>query len=281
MTIEGKFEGINGVELYYRMFKPKSNPRAAIILVHGHGDHGGGLENLSTALVKNDYIVFAYDQRGHGKSSGKRGFIRSWEEYRGDLHEFRKLVVSEFPELPLFIVGHSLGGVVTLDYAFDYGAGIAGISAISPAISYEATRSEKLLITFMGKFKPDFSIEKPGDIRRLTQDPEMISKLSSDELRHDTVTPGLGRGLMHAVGRLSKEAESFQLPFLLQFGLEDVITPPEKLKQFFDSVASDDKLKIEYPSMHHRPFDDLGREQFLADTIGWLNRQIESARIVK
>ncbi|MEH7333848.1 lysophospholipase [Neobacillus drentensis] len=278
--IEGTFTGHNGVELYYWVLKPKSIPKAAMILVHGHGDHSGGLENLSTRLVENDYIVYAYDQRGHGKSSGKRGFIRTWEEYRADLDNFRRMVVSEFPTLPLFILGHSLGGVVTLDYVIDHGTDLAGVIAIAPAISYEATRSEKLLISLMGKLKPDFSIGKPGDINRLTRDPDMIDKLNSDGLRHDTVTPGLGRGLMLTVERLTKEASYIKLPFLLQFGLEDEITPPDKLKQFFGSVASQNKQKLEYPAMRHRPFDDVGREQFLEDLIAWLERQISEEHVV-
>ncbi|MDN3018374.1 lysophospholipase [Paenibacillus sp. BSR1-1] len=278
--IEGIFNGHNGVELYFRVLKPKSIPKAAMILVHGHGDHSGSLENLSTRLVENDYIVYAYDQRGHGKSSGKRGFIRTWEEYKVDLDKFRRMVVSEFPHLPLFIVGHSLGGVVTLDYVLDHGTDLAGVIAIAPAISYEATRSERLLISLMGKLKPDFSIVKPGDINRLTRDPDMIDKLNSDALRHDTVTPGLGRGLMLTVERLIKEASTLKLPFLLQFGLKDEITPPDKLKQFFESVAYQNKQKFEYPAMRHRPFDDVGREQFLEDLIGWLERRIAEEHVV-
>jgi alpha-beta hydrolase superfamily lysophospholipase len=272
---EGKFKGVNGVELYYQVLYPKASaPKAAVILVHGHGDHSGGLQNLSKSLVERDFLVYAFDLRGHGKSSGKRGFILDWDEYRNDLHAFRKLVATEVPELPLFIVGHSIGGVIVLDYTLDYSEGLAGLIAISPAISYEVTPSERLLITLMGKLKPDYSIVKTGNSQVLTKDPEELDRLAADELRHDVVTPGLGRGLMRTVARLANEAKSIKLPFLLQFGLEDELTPPAKLHQFFDTVSSSNKHKFEYPHMRHRPFDDLEREQFFEDMIHWLDEQV-------
>lgn len=277
MKKEGKFKGVNGVELYYQALHPEvTAPKAAVILVHGHGDHSGGLQNLSKSLVEMDFLVYAFDLRGHGKSSGKRGFIREWDEYRNDLHAFRQLVASEVPELPLYILGHSIGGVIVLEYALDYSEGLAGLVAISPAISYEVTPSERILISLMGKLKPDYSIVKTGNPQILTKDPEELARLSSDELRHDVVTPGLGRGLMRAVQRISKETKSIKLPFLLQFGLEDELTPPAKLLHFFTTVSSPEKQKYEYPLMRHRPFDDLEREQFFEDMTNWLDKQVDN-----
>ncbi|WP_047152798.1 alpha/beta hydrolase [Aneurinibacillus tyrosinisolvens] len=278
MTMEGTFYGVKGAELFYRVFKPKGVPKAAVIVVHGHGDHSGGLQNLCACLVEHEYIAYAFDLRGHGKSSGTRGFIRTWEEYRGDLHEFRKLVTSELSELPLYIVAHSLGGVISLDYSLYHGADIAGLVAIAPAVSYEVKPIEKLLIALMGKLKPDYTIEKSSNLHLLTQDPEMITRLSSDVLRHNTVTPGLGRGLIQTLSGLMNQAHSIEMPFLLQYGLDDEITPPTKLRQFFNSVGSQDKQKFEYDSMRHRPFDDLGRKQFFADMLSWLDRQIASEK---
>jgi acylglycerol lipase len=269
---EGTFYGVNGVELFYSVIKPRLAPKGVVIVVHGHGDHSGGLHNVIEKLIENNYLVYAFDLRGHGKSSGIRGYIRSWEEFRGDLHKFREVVTSEVPQLPMYIMAHSLGGVISLDYSLYHGEGIAGIVLIAPAISYEVTASEKLLITLMGKLKPNMTIEKSGDLQALTQDPEILARLKSDVLRHNTVTPGLGRGLMQTVPRVMNQAHMIKMPILLQYGLKDVITPPEKLGQFFSKIGSQDKTKYEYDEMRHRPFDELGREQFFADMVGWLDR---------
>ncbi|MCL6573825.1 MAG: lysophospholipase [Bacillus sp. (in: Bacteria)] len=280
MATEGTFNGVDGTALFYRVIEPLTTPKAVVILVHGHGDHSGGLQNLSGSMVKKEYIVYAFDLRGHGKSSGKRGFIRNWDEFRGDLHEFRKLVSKEQPDLPLYIVGHSIGGLITLDYSLDHSAGISGIVAISPAISYEVTPFEQLGIALMSKLKPDYSINKSTSIQLLTKDSPLRDKFYSDGLRHNIVTPGLGRSLIQAISRLENLAPSIKLPFLLQYGLDDKITPPTKLSHFYNLVSSKDKQLYEYPLVRHRPFDGVGREQFLGDLVGWLDQQIDKKQKV-
>lgn len=275
MQREGTFTGVDGAELFYRMIEPLTAPKAAVILVHGHGDHSGGLHNISFGLVQEGYIVYSFDLRGHGKSSGKRGFIKSWDEYRGDLHEFRKLVSKKQPRLPLYIMGHSMGGVIALDYAIDFSSGISGIIAIAPALSYEVTRFEQLGITLMGKIKPDLSINKSRNFQVMTKNSAMAAKFYSDTLRHNTITPGLGRGLIQGVTSVLNQAHLISMPFLLQYGLRDKITPPTKLGYFFKQVSSKDKQLVEYPAAKHRPFDGAGKEQFLRDLITWLDQQVE------
>jgi alpha-beta hydrolase superfamily lysophospholipase len=280
MTTEGTFNGVDGTELFFRVIEPLTAPKAAVILVHGHGDHSGGLQNISESLVNKGYIVYAFDLRGHGKSDGKRGFIQSWDEFRGDLHEFRKLVSLDQPQLPLYIVGHSIGGLITLDYVLNHSSGISGIIAISPAISYEVTPFEQLGISLMGKVKPDYRINKSRNIRLLRKKSAVRAKYYSDRLRHNIVTPGLGSNLIQAIARVGKEAPAITLPFLLQYGLDDKITPPTKLLHFFNHVASRDKQLYEYALLKHRPFDEVGREQFLGDLTGWLDQQIDKRQKV-
>jgi alpha-beta hydrolase superfamily lysophospholipase len=273
MMTEGTFNGVDGIDLFFRVIEPLTAPKAAVIVVHGHGDHSGGLQNISESLVNKEYIVYAPDLRGHGKSAGKRGYIQSWDEFSGDLHEFRKLVSLDQPELPLYIVGHSIGGLITLEYALDHSEGISGIIAIAPAISYEVTSLEQLGIHLMGKLMPDYSIKKTGRIRLLKKKSAVRAKFESDSLRHNIVTPGLGRSLIQAVSRVVSQASAITLPLFLQYGLNDKITPPTKLRHFFDLVSSQDKQLVEYPLARHRPFDEGGREKFLEDMVGWLDQK--------
>ncbi|RAP73417.1 hypothetical protein DL346_27320 [Paenibacillus montanisoli] len=251
-------------------------PKAAVIAVHGLGDHSGGLRNLLDCFTERGCAVYAYDQMGHGRSEGIRGFIKRWDEYTNDLHTFRTMVQDEQPMLPIFIVGHSLGGLVSIDYAASRGSGISGLAVITPAISAKLTFMDKLLTNMMGLIKPDFTVQKSGDYANLTSDPDMLAKLKADGLRHSTVTPGLGRGLSQAAARVMKLAPSIKLPFLLQLSVEDVVTPPEGQRKFYEALGSSDKQKLEYANVGHRPFDDRDRERFLADLAGWLDRRNES-----
>lgn len=268
----GIFTGVGGVELFFRVMKPLRAPKAVVIVVHGHGDHSGGMKNINESLVEHGFLVYAFDLRGHGKSGGKRGYIKSWDEFRGDLHEFRQLVSNNHPNLPLYIVGHSIGGLITLDYSLNFHEGLSGIIAISPALSYEITRFEKIGITLMGKLMPDYSIDKKQLNRKKTGN---YAKFYADGLRHNTITPGLGRSLIQTISRVLDQGQSISLPLLLQYGLEDKITPPAKLKQFFYEVASSDKQLYEYPFLKHRPFDEAGKEKFLEDVVGWLDDQVD------
>ncbi|SDN71461.1 alpha/beta hydrolase [Bacillus sp. OK048] len=278
MKLEGIFTGVGGAELFYRVIEPVKAPKAAVILVHGHGDHSGGLANLSASLVHERYIVYAFDLRGHGKSPGKRGYIKNWDEFRGDLHAFQKLVSKKQSELPLYLIGHSLGGVITLDYILHYTADISGIIAIAPAISYEVTPFERLGITLMGKLKPDLSINQSKNFRLRRKKSAVASKYYSDRLRHNIITPALGSGLIQAVSRVVNQAYTIHLPILLQYGLNDKITPPTKLGDFFNQVSSTDKQLLEYAGAKHRPFDGEGKETFLKDMVSWLDQQVEKNR---
>ncbi|MBY0096225.1 alpha/beta hydrolase [Mesobacillus maritimus] len=276
VTTEGKYNGLDGAELFYRRIQPKTKAKAVIMLIHGFGDHSGGLQNITSSLAKNHYIVYAVDLRGHGKSSGKRGFIRSWNEFRGDIHELRKLVTLKEPNLPLYVIGHSMGGVISLDYSLKHSEGIAGVVAISPGISYEPTAFERLGVLVMGKLKPDLKIIKSGNFQLQAKDPALQAKYNPEGLRHNTATPGLGRGLLQASKHVVNNALSINVPLLLQYGVDDKITPPKKLNQFFKQVGSKDKQVLEYPNARHRPFDEAGREKFLGDLISWLDQQIDN-----
>lgn len=115
-----------------------------------------------------------------GKALVKRGYIQSWDEFSGDLHEFRRPASLDQLGLPLYIVGHSIGGLMTLEYALEHSTGISGIIAISPTISYKVTPFEQLGINLMGKVKPDYRIKKPGRIRLLNKKSAIRVKYESD-----------------------------------------------------------------------------------------------------
>jgi alpha-beta hydrolase superfamily lysophospholipase len=173
--------------------------------------------------------------------------------------------------LPVFILSHSLGGVISIDYCLHQGDGIEGLIAIAPVISYEVKFIERLFVSVVGLIKSDLIIARQGNPSLLTQDKLILEKLNADELRHTIVTPGLGRGLIKIVPQILKKAGNIQTPFLMQIGMDDVVTPPSKLREFFGIVGSSDKTIIVYNNTRHRPFDEVTREQFFEDLFSWLD----------
>ena len=276
--MEGCLNSFDSTKLFYRLLKPDKSPKAVVIVVHGFGDHSGGMQNISTYLVENDYMVISFDLRGHGKSSGKRGYVENWDEYTADLAQIHRLVVSDYPELPIYLVGHSMGGVLALDYVLGQEDRINGVVTFSPAISYKASPLEKFGVMVMGKLKPDFRYTKRGNFQMYRKNLAKYGEDNINGLRHNIATPGLGRALLHAISRVGKQADFVKVPFLLQYGLDDKIIPPTKLNDFFAKVGSKNKDVFAYPVTKHRPFDESLKEQVLTDLINWFNQQIEQLK---
>src|SRR5512145_404969 len=115
---EGGFAAPDGLELYYQFWVPADRrSRAVLVNLHGLGDHSGLYPTLASYFPPRGIAVYAYDMRGNGRSPGQRAYLRSWDEYRGDLHAFLTLVREWEPERPVFVLGNSLGGLVVLEYA--------------------------------------------------------------------------------------------------------------------------------------------------------------------
>src|SRR4030065_149959 len=116
----GHFVGYNGLKFFYKVWSPDFPPKAALIIIHGVGEHIDRYKNLVDALVPAGYLLTGYDQRGHGRSEGQRGHINSWNEYREDLRIFLALAGKLAPGLPLFLYGHSQGSLEVLEYILHY-----------------------------------------------------------------------------------------------------------------------------------------------------------------
>ncbi|RPI58114.1 MAG: alpha/beta hydrolase, partial [Chloroflexi bacterium] len=126
---EGTFRGEGGIELYYQGWRPEGTPRATLAIVPGFGEHGGRYANVVNWFVPRGYAALAFDVRGNGRSPGQRGFVGSFQDYRGDLRAFLQVVRAREPEGRLFLLGHSQGGLMVLDYVLHDPSGLDGVVA--------------------------------------------------------------------------------------------------------------------------------------------------------
>ncbi|MFX0090644.1 MAG: alpha/beta fold hydrolase, partial [Candidatus Hodarchaeota archaeon] len=125
---EASFEGVNGFKIYYQSWKPDSDkPKASILVCHGAAEHSGRYLNVINTLVPAGYIIYAYDLQGHGKSEGERGFVERFSDYIENLHIFRQIVQEQEPNLPLFILGHSMGSFIAQQYVASHPKGLNGL----------------------------------------------------------------------------------------------------------------------------------------------------------
>ena len=171
---EGTFEGHDGLDLFEQSWIAEDQLlRGVVIIVHGLGEHSGEYEHVVERLVPAGFAISGFDLRGHGRSPGKRAFIHSWDDYRQDLRAFLNLINAERPDLPRFLLGHSLGGIIVLDYALRSPDDLQGVVAIAPAIgNLGISPAKRALARVISRVRPSFSLGTGLDASAISRDPE-------------------------------------------------------------------------------------------------------------
>ena len=277
----GHFRTPDGLELYEQHWVPESTPKALLAVIHGLGEHSGRYADFAAWFVPQDYAVYAFDHRGHGQSPGQRGHIDDWAEYRGDVRVFLENVDEWAAEVPLFLVGHSLGALITLDYALHYPQGLAGVVASGPPLGRGDDVSPVLM--FIGKvlsnITPKAEMQSGLKAESLSRDENVVQAYRDDPLVHGLVTPRFAAQMDTTMKRTMKAAPEWKsdLPLLIVHGGDDPICPPEASARFFERVAAEDKTRHEYPGYLHEVFNEVGREKVLEDVRVWLDAHINGA----
>jgi alpha-beta hydrolase superfamily lysophospholipase len=273
--LEGTFKGDGGTELYDQRWRPDGAPRAALAVVHGFGEHSGRYGNLVNWFVPKGYAVYAFDMRGHGRSPGKRGHIDSYAQVRDDVQAFLNLVHQEEPGRPVFLLGHSQGGLTVLDYVLHDPSGLAGVVASGPVLCPPGVSPLLLQLSrLLSKVLPSLALEVGLDATALSRDPAVVDAYVNDPLVHGKATPRMGTELSATIEWTQTHAVDLALPCLIVHGGADRLCAPEASRAFFEKVTFADKERHEYDGYYHEVFNDAGKEKVLADVEAWLERHL-------
>ncbi|HLO86953.1 MAG TPA: lysophospholipase [Nostocaceae cyanobacterium] len=275
---EGKFQGVEGLELYYQSWTPPGKIRAILVLVHGLGGHSGLYNNIVEHLLPKQYTVYGLDMRGHGRSPGQRGYINSWAEFRDDLRIFLKFIQQQQPECPIFLCGHSLGGLVVIDYTLRYpqdAAALQGVITLSPSIGEVGVSQLKLLIgKILSRIYPRFSLDTGLDTTAGSRDESISVTYTEDKLRHTRGTARLSTEFFTTLAWIHTHAQEWSRPLLILHGSADRIALPAGSEIFYQQVTYPDKLRIEYPGGYHDLYCDINYQEVLTDLSNWLERHL-------
>ncbi len=272
---ESSFEGYGALELFMQSWLPDDGVKAILAIVHGFGEHSGRYMNLVNRLVPAGFALYGFDHRGHGRSPGQRGHINNWDEFLGDVRAFLNIIREIENNKPLFLYGHSMGGLLVLGYSLRHPESLNGVIASGPALSQPGVSPLLLALSrVMSKIWPSFSIDTKLDVNLISRDPDVIKAYQDDTLVHSMASARLGTELTAAMEWTQAHAADWKLPLLILHGTEDKLVPPEGSKTFFDNVSFDDKQRIEYPGTRHEPHNDLDREKVLDDIRQWLERHV-------
>ncbi len=278
---EATFDGFGGIKLYYQYWKPEGEQRATIAIVHGFGEHSGRYMNVVDWLVPAGYAVYAFDLRGHGRSPGQRAYINSWSEYRGDVRAFLDMVASQEPHQPLFLYGHSLGGLIVLEYTLHFPDGLAGVISSAPTVGQVFIPSLLLMLSrIASRVYPRLSINAGLDVTGLSRDPVVVQAYRDDPLVNRNGTARLGTELAVAREYTNAHTGEFRLPLLMTFGSADRLAAPEACREFYNAAGSQDKTCLEYPGGYHESHNDIEWKRVMTDMEHWLNEHTNPKSLI-
>lgn len=275
-TFEANLKSKDGVDLFVHGWEPDAKPKAVIALIHGLGEHTGRYEYVAKAMTDAGYVLAGFDLRGHGKSGGIRGHFPSWDAVFQDIKDFFKFLTARYPELPQFLYGHSLGGLLVLTYALKNKTHLKGV--ISSGAGLRSQVHDQKLKVFMAKvlgaIAPTTLIPSGLDATILSRDPAVIKAYTSDPLVHDRISLGFGKEGLVATSYAWEHAPEFLVPLLLMHGTADRNTYSHGSADFAKLAAKNNQdvtLKL-WEGLYHEVHNEPEKEQVLQFMIDWLDR---------
>ena len=276
--IEETVTATDGLRLYLRRHT-LSKPRGEILIAHGFGEHSGRYGALTDHLVNHNYSVTAYDHRGHGLSDGLPGHVESFAEYDEDLAKLISSVRARSQANSLFLIAHSMGGLIALRYAARKGGTLTGVVISAPLIEVAVpVPAHKLMIARVGaRMAPRMRLDNEINPSNLSRDPEVGRAYAADPLVNRKVSAKWFAEATQAMQEAADWAPRITTPLLVMHGTEDRLASVEATKRLFDRAGSTDKELVIYPGYYHELFNEPEKQEVYDRVTNWLEkRSVES-----
>ncbi|MEX0735126.1 MAG: lysophospholipase [Steroidobacteraceae bacterium] len=271
---EDSFKGVGDLKIFFRSWAPGGRARAVLVIVHGFNSHSGQYRWVADRFQASGYAVYALDQRGRGRSEGDRFYIEKVADYVEDVATFVALAKSREPGLPVFVLGHSAGGVISCVYALEHQAQIAGLICESFAFKVPAPDLVLTILKGLSHFVPRLPVLKLPNAG-FSRDPKVVESMNSDPLIAKEIQPAITvAALVRANERIKQEFPLIKLPVLILHGAADKVTLPAGSQFFHDTAGSADKTLKLYPDNVHDLLNDIGKEKVIADIMGWMSARL-------
>ena len=270
---EGTLTAFDGLSIYHQSWMPDGDPKAVVMLVHGLGEHSGRYGHVADRLTAAGYAVHALDHRGHGKSEGKRVFVKSYDEFMADLIQFRGHIEAQHPGLPLFVLGHSMGGNLAVGHVLDHQDGVAGLALSGPALAVSDALSPMQIKIFKLIAKVAPGVRPEGlDASAISRDPAVVEAYRADPLVYTgKMSAGIGAALINAMERFPARYDSLRLPLLIMHGTEDQLADISGSKTLEAGATNAAVTTHYYDGLYHEIFNEPEQAQVLDDLVGWLD----------
>ncbi len=271
------FEGVGGLKIATTSWLPAGQPRAIIVLIHGFNAHSGYMAWPAEQFAARGLAAYALDLRGRGKSEGERFYVQSFSDYLTDVNTLVSRARSEHPGLPIYVLGHSAGGVIATSYVFEHQDEIAGLVCESFAFDVGLPHLVQLALEGVGHLAPHVHVFSLNNAD-FSRDPQAVDRMNHDPLIEKESQPAeTAAELLRAAARLKEHMPAFRVPVLIIHGTADKATRPAGSQYFYDHASATDKTLKLYEGHFHDLLNDVGKETVLADIQAWLDARIPVA----
>ena len=245
-----------------------------VVISHGFNAHSGQYEWVAQQFVSKGLAVYALDHRGHGHSEGERFFVKKFADWTSDLATFIDMVKAREPGLPVFLLGHSAGGVIACGYTLEHQDEIAGLICEDFAYQVPAPEVALAIVKGVSYVAPHAHVLKLKN-EDFSRDPAVVAAMNADPLIANESQPSeTVAELVRADQLLKKSFGQITLPLLILHGTADKVTKPSGSKEFYEKAGSDDKTLKLYEGHFHNLLADVGKQQVMADIQAWIDARI-------
>jgi acylglycerol lipase len=274
---EETYIGAGGLKIFFRSWKPETKPRAVVVICHGVNSHSGHYFWTAEQFAKRGFATYALDLRGRGKSEGERFYVETVTDYVSDVAGVIKIAKSRHPGVPVFLLGHSAGGVVSSVYVLENQAELAGFICESFAFQVPAPSFVLAAVKGLSHIAPRLPALKLKN-EDFSRDPKAVEALNNDPLIAHEAQPAITvAALVRADERLKEEFPLITLPVLIMHGTADKATVCHGSEFFYETAGSKDKTLKLYEGHAHDLLNDIGKEEVMVDIAGWIDDHIAAA----
>lgn len=271
--------GVGGLRLTCYAVLPDTQPKALVALLHGYGDHFWRYRHVTEALVEHGFAVYGLDHRGHGQSAGVRADVERFNHYVDDARQMTDKARAEYPGLPLFMLGQSMGGLLAVHYALRYQDDLRGLVLTSPALMFGEDVSPliKKLSGVLAQIVPRRVVVPPASNSEsvLSRDPTVQLAFDGDPLTYKGgVRARMGYQLLRAATEARARCHELAVPLLVMYGDADRYVNPSGAKLLYEQAQSADKTIRGWPDHRHEIFNELERDDVIAALIAWLDQRV-------
>jgi len=271
---EGSFDGKGGVEIRWRAWIPDAAPKAAVVISHGGGEHSGRYEHVAAALNDAGYGVWALDHRGHGRSGGGRMRFASVAPLAADLQTMVAIAAEAVPAPKPFLLAHSMGALIGLDYACDHQDELSGIVFSGALASVEQAPPVRLMARLAARVAPGTGIFKV-DPETISRDPVVVRAYDDDPLNfHGSFPAETVVALIETGLGFPDRLPALELPLLILHGADDRLTPPDGSILVDELASSEDKTLKLYDGLRHEILNEPEGPEIAAEIVAWLDEHL-------